>query len=216
MIDDILLRQNVLDELDFRPDVDASHVGVSAENGVVTLSGHVGTYAEKVAAEDATKALTGVLAVADEIEVRFAGDTSSRDDQVAQRALDSITWNTAIPKGVVKVAVDNGWVTLSGEVSWQYQKTAAEDLVRRLYGVSGVTNAITLKSQPQPADVRERIQKALERSADLDSNAITLSISDGAVTLEGTVDSWAARERAEEAVWSAPGVRTVVDNLAVG
>ncbi|MDE2136729.1 MAG: BON domain-containing protein [Gammaproteobacteria bacterium] len=214
-MDDILLRQNVLDELDFRPDVDASHIGVSAENGVVTLSGHVGTYAEKIAAEEATKALTGVLAVADDVEVRLAGDPSTHDDQVAQRALDSIAWSTTIPGGAVKVMVENGWVTLSGEVSWQYQKSSAEDVVRNLYGVSGVTNAITLKSQPQPVDVRERIKRALERSADVDSAAITLLISDGAVTLEGTVDSWTARDRAEAAVWSAPGVRTVVDNLAV-
>jgi len=216
MIDDMLLRQNVLDELDFRPDIDASHMGVSVEGGVVTLTGHVATYAEKVAAVNATRALAGVLAVAEEIEVRFTGDTASRDERVAQRALDSIAWNTSIPSGAVQVAVESGWVRLAGEVSWQFQKAAAENVVRGLCGVRGVTNAIILKSQPQPADVRERIAKALRRCAGVDSGAITFSISDGTVTLEGTVGTWSARERAEAAVWSAPGVRTVVDNLAVG
>ncbi|HTT40246.1 MAG TPA: BON domain-containing protein [Burkholderiales bacterium] len=215
MIDDIRLRQNVLDELDFRPDVDATHIGVSADKGVITLTGYVASYAQKVAAGEAAQALTGVLAVADEVEVRVPEDSSTRDDQVARRAVDSIAWSTSIPSGTVKVEVENGWVTLSGEVSWQYQKSAAESLMRNLYGVSGVTNAITIKTQPQPADLRERIQKALERSSEIDSDAITLSISDGAVTLEGTVTSCAARERAEAAVWSAPGVRTVVDNLTV-
>jgi osmotically-inducible protein OsmY len=214
MSDDLLLRQNVLDELDFRPDVDAANLGVSAEKGVVTLTGHVKSYAEKSAAVEATKALAGVVAVADEIEVRSEADYSNGDDDsIAQRAVNSLAWNTTIPRGAVKVTVDHGWATLSAE--WQYQKSGAAEALRTLYGILGVTNNITLKTQPQPADVRSRIQKAFERSAQLDSDAITFVISDGAVTLEGTVDSWAARERAEDTVWSAAGVRNVVDNLAV-
>jgi osmotically-inducible protein OsmY len=216
MSDDVLLRQNVLDELDFRPDVDAANVGVSAEKGVVTLTGHVKSYAQKFAAVEATKALAGVVAVADEIEVRSEADYSDvDDDSIAQRAVNSLAWNTTIPRGGVKVTVDHGWATLSGEVSWQYQKSAAAEALRTLYGILGVTNNITLKTQPQPADVRSRIQKAFERSAQLDSGAITFVISDGAVTLQGTVDSWAARDRAEDAVWSAAGVCNVVDNLVV-
>jgi osmotically-inducible protein OsmY len=215
MNDDALLRQDVSDALDFRTDVDASHVGVSAESGVVILTGHVKSYAEKFAVEQATKALSGVLAVADNIEVRFEGDSLSWDDEIAQRAVNSLAWNTAIPPGCVKVAVEHGWVTLSGEVSWPYQKFAAGNALRNLYGVTGLTNNITVKSQPQPADVRIRIEKASRRSAELDSDAITVTISDGAVTLDGTVDSWAARDRAEDAAWSAPGVCNVVDNLVV-
>lgn len=215
MNDDVLLRQNVLDELDFRPDVDAINIGVSAVDGVVTLTGHVKSYAEKSAAEQATKALVGVVAVADEIEVRSGVDYTDDDDSIAQRAVNSLAWNTTIPRGSVKLTVDHGWVTLSGEVSWQYQKSAAADALRTLYGVLGVTNDITLKSQPQPTDVRNRIQQAFKRSAQLDSDSISFGISDGAVTLEGTVDSWAARDRAEEAVWSAAGVRKVVDKLVV-
>jgi osmotically-inducible protein OsmY len=182
---------------------------------VVILTGHVKSYAEKFAVEQATKALSGVLAVADNIEVRFEGDSLSWDDEITQRAVNSLAWNTAIPPGCVKVAVEHGWVTLSGEVSWPYQKFAAGNALRNLYGVTGLTNNITVKSQPQPADVRIRIEKASRRSAELDSDAITVTISDGAVTLDGTVDSWAARDRAEDAAWSAPGVCNVVDNLVV-
>ncbi len=215
MTDDVLLRQNVSDELDFRPDVDATNIGVRAEKGVVTLTGHVKSFAEKFAAEQATKAVAGVVAVADEIEVRSGVDCSDDDDSIARRAVNSLAWNTTIPRGSVEVTVDHGWATLSGEVSWQFQKFAAAEALRTLYGILGVTNNIALKTQPQPKDVRNRIQQAFKRSAQLDSDAIAFGISDGTVTLEGTVDSWAARERAEAAVWSAPGVRNVVDNLVV-
>jgi osmotically-inducible protein OsmY len=215
MTDDALLRQNVLDELEFRPDVDAANIAVRAERGLVTLTGHVKSYGERFAAERAIKALAGVIAVADEIEVRCADGSSLEDKAIAQRAGDSLAWNTAIPTDCVRVTVDHGWVTLAGEVPWQYQKCVASGAVRNLHGVTGVTNDITVKTQPQPADVRERIQKALGRSAAIDSDAITFIISDGAVTLEGTVDSWAARERAQDAAWSAPGVRQVVDKLVV-
>jgi len=215
-MDDATLKQNVVDELAWRPDIDSAHIGVTADKGVITLSGYVPSYAQKYEAEQAAKGVAGVRGVAEELQVRFPGDTSTKDDdEIAARAVNCLAWHAFVPKDSVKVMVENGVVTLSGEVRWQFERHAAEDAVRRLYGVIDVFDNIKLKAQPQPSDVRSRIESALKRRAKIDSNAIRVSVSDGTVTLEGTVDSWAAHDTAQDAAWSAPGVRFVQDRLSV-
>jgi osmotically-inducible protein OsmY len=212
---DAALRQNVLEELEWRPEINAAHIGVTAENGVVTLSGHVSTYAEKRAAEEAAQRVAGVRGVAADIEVRTSGGDATQDDEIAQRVLTLLAWDNSVPRGNVAVSVAGGWVTLIGEVPWQFQRTAAENAVRNLHGVLGVRNRIVLSPQLQPTDVRQRIESALKRSAELASQEIRVRVSGGAVTLEGTVDSWAARTHAETAAWAAPGVTEVRNELLV-
>lgn len=216
MTSDAILQQNVVDELAWRPDLNSAHIGVVADNGIVTLSGYVSSYSEKGAAADAVKHVAGVRGVAEKLEVRLPGAAAGYDDdEIAKRALNSLAWDTLIPSDGIQVTVENGVVTLSGEVPWQFQRTEAEEDVRKLLGVVGVSNNIRLKDQPQPADLKSRIESALARSANLDARSIQVDVSGGTVTLEGTVDSWSARDLAEDAVWAAPGVRDVRDNLSV-
>ena len=214
-MDDATLKQYVLDELAWRPDIDSSHIGVSADDGVITLSGYVPSYAQKIEAENAVKQVVGVHGLAEELGVQYPGDYSPTDDEVAQRALNCLAWDSSVPKNSVQVTVENGIVTLSGQVTWQFQRSSAEDAVRTLYGVVDVINNITLKSQPQPSDVKSRIEGALKRNAELDSDAIQVSVDGGTVTLDGSVDSWSARDAAEDAAWAAPGVKSVRDRLSV-
>ena len=214
-MDDATLKQYVLDELAWCPDIDAAHIGVTAENGVITLSGNVSSYAQKVEAVDAVKRVVGVRGVAEELEVRYSSDYSTKDEEIAQRVLDCLDWDASVPKNSVQVAVANGVVTLSGQVAWQFERTSAEDAVRRLYGVVDVINNVTLMNQPQPSDVKSRIESALKRNAELDAKSIRVTVKDGTVTLEGSVDSWSARVAAEDAAWRAPGVKSVRDRLAV-
>jgi osmotically-inducible protein OsmY len=161
------------------------------------------------------KQVIGVRGVAEELEVRYPGEYSTRDDEIAQRVLNSLAWDALVPKDRVKVTVENGVVTLSGEVSWQFERRSAESTVRTLSGVMDVINNVTLKKAPQPADVKSRIESALKRNAELDSEDIRVSVDAGTVTLDGTVDSWRARDAAENAAWSAPGVKFVRDRLSV-
>jgi osmotically-inducible protein OsmY len=214
-MNDPTLKQMVIDELAWRPDIDSGHIGVTADKGVITLSGYVGTYTQKYEAEQAVKHVAGVLGIAEELEVRYPRDYSTKDDEIVQRALNSLAWHASVPKDSVKVKAENGVVTLSGQVRWQFERNAAEDAVSTLYGVRDVINNITLKTQPQPTDVKSRIESALKRSAELDSDSIQVSVSDGTVTLDGTVDSCTARDTAEDAAWAAPGVRSVQDRLSV-
>jgi osmotically-inducible protein OsmY len=213
---DATLKQFVLDELAWRPQIDSAHIGVTANDGVVTLTGYVPCFAQKLEVENVVKKVVGVRGVAEELEVRYPGDYSTKDDEIAQRALNSLAWDAVVPKDCVKVTVENGMVTLTGEVSWQFERISAENAVRTLYGVLGVINNITLRNQPQPSDVKSRIESALKRNAELDSEAIDVSVNAGTVTLDGTVDSWSARDEAEDAAWSAPGVKSVRDRLSVG
>lgn len=214
-MDDLSLRDHVLSELEFEPSVNASHIGVAVDDGVVTLSGHVGSYAEKLAAEKIVQRLKGVRAIAQEIEVRFSSDKKTGDDQIAQRALDIIVWDTTIPDEKVKIKVQKGWITLSGEVDWYFQRNAAEAAVRKLSGVTGITNAITIKPRVQAGDIKQRIEKALKRNAELEAENIRVVVAGGRVTLEGRVNAWHERAVAERAAWAAPGVVSVVDHLAL-
>jgi osmotically-inducible protein OsmY len=210
------LRQDVLAELEYEPSIDAAHVGVAVEDGVVTLTGHVTTYAQKVAALEATRRVKGVLAVADEIEIRYPGGKHEADDEIAARALGILKWDSTIPANAVQVTVRNGWVTLNGQVYWQYQRQAAEADVRKLSGVVGIKNNITIKPMAQVADIKAKIEAALRRRAEVEAKSISVAVRDGgSVTLDGQVDNWAERQAVENAAWSATGVKSVEDRLRI-
>lgn len=210
-----LLRQYVIDELDFDPSFNSANVGVAVENGVVTLTGHVGSYAEKIAAEKAAQRVKGVHAVAQEIEVRYPEQKKTADDQIAERAVAIIGWDAMVPVDAVMVKVQKGWVTLTGNVEWQYQRTAAESAIRRLSGVIGVTNLIEVKPRIQPQNIKAKIMEALKRNAELEADSIRVTVKDDKVTLEGRVKAWFERGIAERAAWSAPGVKSVEDRLSI-
>ena len=215
MISDAVLKQDVEEELAWRPDIDSDHIGITTNNGIVTLRGYVPTYVEKHAAEAAVKRVAGVRGVVESLQVYLAGSNPTEDEELAKRVINSLDWISLVPRQSMSGTVEGGWVSLSGEVSWQYQKSAAENAVRRLYGVVGVINNVTIKHQSQPTDITQRIENALKRSAELDSKSIQVAVVDGTVTLEGIVDSCTARDQAERAVWAAPGVIEVHDNLRV-
>lgn len=190
MGDDALLQQNVQDELRWRPEIDAAHIGITAEAGVVTLTGYVRSYVEKRAVEDAVKRVIGGRGMAEDLQVRLEqGDTNS-DAEITRRALAALGWNALVPAESVRVTVEQGLVLLTGTVSWQYQRSAAEDAVRSLSGVVGVRNEVSLDAQPQPEDIAQRIGSALRRSATIDAEGIRISVTEGAVSLDGTVGSW--------------------------
>ncbi len=212
---DIELRQDILDALEFEPSIDASLIGVAVDNGVATLTGHVSSYAEKLAAERVVQSVKGVRAIAQEIEVRFPDGKKTADDEIAKRALNIIAWDAMTPEGQIKIKVQNGWITLTGDVEWNYQKTAAEDSVRRLSGVKGVSNMITVHPRIDASNIKRRIEEALKRSAEIEATGIRIDVSGGKVTLEGKVHSWHERSLAESAAWAAPGVGVVEDRLVI-
>ncbi|MBW9114740.1 BON domain-containing protein [Rhizobium cauense] len=214
-MNDLMLRQNIVDELGFDPSVDAANIGVAVENGVVTLSGHVGSYAEKIAAEMAVKRVKGVRALAETLEVRFAGRKRHADDEIAARALDIIEWDALLPNGAIDVKVQRGWVTLSGEVPWHFQRLAAEKAVMKLGGVVGVTNVLSIKPMSSIPDVKNRIEVALKRNAEVEAENIEVAVSGGNVTLQGGVTGWRERAVAEQAAWSIPGVVSVTNNILI-
>ena len=209
------LQESVLEELDWEPSLDASHIGVEVREGVVTLQGEVDTYAQKWAAERAAKNVPGVRSLAVDLEVKLPGSFKRTDTDVAMAARNALDWNASIPKDAVKVVVDNGWITLSGNVEWAFIRTVAESAVRGLLGVKGVTNRITIAPRIEPRDIKVRIEAALQRRAHLDASHIRIEANRGTVTLVGQVDSLAERDTIEQAAWNAPGVQNVVDNLTV-
>lgn len=213
---DLQLRQDVLDELEYEPKVDAAHIGAAVNQGVVTLTGYVGSYQEKLAAVSAVQRLKGVRAIADEIEVRYPFDKKTSDDEIAQRAIEILGWDTLVPAGVVRITVRGGWVTLGGNVDWYYQKKAAEEDVRKLSGVHGVINNIAITPRVAAEDVKRKIEAALRRHAEIEARAIRVTVrSDNEVVLEGTVDNWDERYAVQNAAWSAPGVKAVEDLLTI-
>ncbi|HEY5939389.1 MAG TPA: BON domain-containing protein [Gemmatimonadales bacterium] len=213
------LQHDVQEELEWEPSLDASHIGVAAvQPGVVTLTGTVATYGEKVTAERVAKRVSGVGAVANDIEVRLIGSLKRTDTDIAQAVLRALEWDIAVPHEKIKARVDNGWVTLDGEVALQFQRAAAENAVRRLSGVRGVSNQIGLQIRPavQPAEVKGRVEAAFRRSADIDARGIEVDAKNSMITLRGKVRTWAERDEAERAAWAAPGVLAVKDELIVG
>lgn len=209
------LRQRVIDELDFDPSIDSADIGVAADNGVVTLTGHAPSYFEKLAAERATWRVKGVKAIAQEIKVRLANDKKTNDDEIAKRALDVLAWSVPSVSDSVRVAVQDGFITLTGAVGWNYERQAIESAVRGLSGLRGVFNNIAIKPAASHADIKDRIARALERHADVEAERIDVTIRDGHVTLDGDVDTWEERNAVENAAWAAPGVYTVEDRLRI-
>lgn len=215
MSHDDQLQKAVLDELNWEPSITAAHIGVTAENGTVTLTGHVHSYGQKHAAEMATGRVKGVKAVAEEIEVRLPYEIKREDADIATAAVNRLAWDTGTPRDAVKVKVERGRITLSGQVEWHFQKEAAEREVRNLMGVLGVSNQITIKPHVDTANLQDDIQLALQRSIFFQPENVHVSAQGGRVKLTGTVNSWLDRRTAGSTAWAAPGATVVENDLIV-
>lgn len=209
------LQRDVMDELLYEPSVNASNIGVAAKDGVVALTGSVSSYAEKYAAAKAAERVAGVKAVTDETKVDLPSTHRRNDQDIAAAALNALKWHVWVPPESIKVKVEDGWVTLDGTVDYKFQERAAQDAVQGLTGVVGVSNFISIRSAAAPSDVKNKIESALRRAAELDSGQINVEVNGNKVILRGDVNSWAERNEAERAAWSAPGVFEVEDDLQI-
>ena len=212
---DAQLKDDVSTELEWDPSIHASQVGVAVKNGVVTLTGHLDTYQEKYAIEKAVGRIEGVKAIAVELDVKLEYGHKRSDTEIAAAAESALKWHSQIPEERIQVRVEKGWITLKGEVDWDYQRKNAEKAVRPLVGVVGVTNGITLKEAVAPADVAGSIRNAFVRHAEREAKKIEVSVRGATVTLRGTVDSLAERAAAVGAAWAAPGISNVVNEIDI-
>lgn len=209
------LKEKVLEELKWEPRVNEAEIGVIVKDGIVTLTGRVESWAEKAAAEQAVQRVLGVRAVANDLETALPIHRARTDADIAGAAASALKWHVTLPGDAIKISVDQGWITLKGKVDWRHQRTAAEDAVRHLQGVRGVLNDIVVTPRVAPFEVKRKITAALERSALLDAERITVDAEGGKVTLRGTVSSLAEKSEAEWAAWSAPGVSEVRNEIQV-
>lgn len=212
---DSQLQKDILAELEWDPSVEHGHIGVAVSNGVATLSGHVKSYAEKMAAEKAARRVAGVRGLAEEIEVRLPSDPKTSDAEIAKRILDLFAFDVTVPDDKLSVKVEHGWVTLSGNVDWHYQREAARNDAGRVTGVIGISNLIEVRRVPTAFDVKQRIVDAFKRAADTDAGAIDVVTDGSVVRLAGRVHSLHERQVAERAAWAAPGVTRIEDHITV-
>jgi osmotically-inducible protein OsmY len=212
---DTKLQHNVLAELEWDPSVDASKIGVTAKDGVVTLTGSVSRYADKMTAERVAKRIFGVKGLANDIEVKVVGSLQRNDSDIAAAAVNALKWHANVPSGTIQVTVRDGWITLDGEVEWNYQKDAAENAVRNLQGVNGVVDNVKVRARAKPGEVKDKIEAAFKRSAEIDARRISVEAHDGRVVLHGHVHSWSERDEAQQAAWAAPGVTAVENHITV-
>jgi len=215
MKSDSEIERDVRDELKWDPDLDASDIAISVKDGVVTLAGFTHSYADRLEAESAAKRVAGVKAVANDIEVRLPSIDQRPDPDIARDAVAALKQELPISHEKIKAVVKDGWITLEGDAEWQYQKTAAENAVRKIKGVKGVINVITVKPNLEPAEIKSKIMDAFKRNAEVDADHISVEANGGEVVLKGTVRSWIEREEAERVAWSAPGVTRVDDRIVV-
>ncbi|WP_324827708.1 BON domain-containing protein [Qipengyuania zhejiangensis] len=212
---DSQLKRDVLEELEWDPQVDHADIGVSVVDGVVALNGWVKSYAEKIAAERAVKRVGGVNAIAEELKIRFSSDAKTADHEIARRILDIFKYSALIPEEKIQVKVEKGWVSLTGDVEWNYQSSEAAKAAGKVTGVVGVSNSLAIRNRADISDVRKRIEEAFKRQADLDAASVTITATGNKVTLGGKVKAWHERKLAEQAAWSAPGVTKVEDNIII-
>jgi osmotically-inducible protein OsmY len=207
------IQKDVLAELKWDAQVQPNEVGVSVKDGVVTLTGWVDSYLKKWAAEDAAHRVGGVKAVANDIEVKVFSERT--DPDIAEAAIRALQWDASVPADKIQVTVSKGWVTLKGEVNWNFEKQDAERVVRRLTGVKGVSNLITVKPSTTPSELKKRIEDALVRNAKVDANKITVEVQGSKAILKGAVRAWVEKEEAERVAWLAPGVTSVENRITV-
>jgi osmotically-inducible protein OsmY len=212
---DLEVQTDVVDQLAYEPRVNSEHIGVSVENGVVTLSGTVSSYVEKRTAERSAQRVTGIRGIVEQIRVKMPDDRKRTDADIAIAISTQLQWHVQLPENKIKIAVENGRVTLSGELEWQYQRNEAEKVVRKTAGVIEINNHLTLKPTAQIRNIKDKIQDALRREADREASHISVDVNDGKVILSGHVDSYEAMDEAKWAAWSALGVHSVENKLTL-
>ena len=208
------IQEDVMRELEWDPEVESSEIGVAVEDGIVTLNGEVDSYWTKRAAEKAAKRVKGVKGIAQEIIVAYQG-MERTDTDIANAAVNSIKWNTMIPDNKITLKVEKGWVTLEGELEWEYQRKSAEHAVEKIKGVKGISNFLSIKPKIQASIVKSTIKNALERAADIEADGIEVEAEGNKVILRGKVRTWSERSEAQRAAWSAPGVFSVDNRLTI-
>lgn len=215
MKSDSQIQKDVMEELKWQPYLSASEIGVAVKNGVVTLSGQVDSYARKLAAENAAKKVSGVKAVAEDIQVGFSSMFQKTDAQIADAVVNALKWHSGVQEEKIKIKVEDGHVKLEGEVEWEYQRTSAKSAIENLTGVRSVVNLITVKPKIAVSEIQNKITAAFHRSATIDSEKVAAEVNGSKVILRGTVRSFAEKEDAQSAAWNAPGVTSVENRLEI-
>ena len=212
---DTQLKNDITSELEWEPSINANQIGVEVKGGVVTLAGHVDSYAEKCNAEKAVERISGIRALAVEMTVKLPGSSRRSDTEIAHAAEGALKWQTFLPEGTIKIMVESGWITLSGRVEWEYQRQAATNAVRHLLGVKGLNDEIAINSKVSASNVKTNIELALKRRAIVDGQKIYVAVDGSDVTLTGEVDTWTEREQAWNSAWGTAGVEKVVNNITI-